>query len=213
VQEDIRHPAPVYYLSLILLAGFLPWSFFLPPALHNLWQRRRDKKQEDGQTLAVWALTVLVFFSLSRNQLGTYILPAIPPLALLTGDFLERFVAGEENSLWRRRWIFFGGLVWFCLLLMGPPLAKILLEPRYPQYFSSQLSLIPVLFLILIAGVGWFLRRERWIPWLISFSTLWIILWFYEVKARYFRVKKRLEYGPDSQPRPSEDVSTDSDPP
>lgn len=183
VQEDISHPAPVYYLSLILLAGFLPWSFFLPPALHNLWQRRMDKKQEERQTLTVWALAVLVFFSLSRNQLGTYILPALPPLALLTGDFLERLVEGKDNSLWRRRWVFFGSLVWLCLLLVGPPLAEMLLKPRYPQYFTLQLSFMPVSFLLIVTGIAWYLRRERWIPWLISLSALWIILWFYEVKA------------------------------
>jgi 4-amino-4-deoxy-L-arabinose transferase-like glycosyltransferase len=39
--------------------------------------------------LAVWALFILVFFSLSHAKLPAYILPVFPALALLIAHYLE----------------------------------------------------------------------------------------------------------------------------
>ena len=38
----------------------------------------------------LWALIPIVFFSFSKSKLPGYILPSIPPIAILTGDFLFR---------------------------------------------------------------------------------------------------------------------------
>jgi hypothetical protein len=40
--------------------------------------------------LVLWALLPIVFFSFSKSKLPGYILPTIPPIAILTGDFLFR---------------------------------------------------------------------------------------------------------------------------
>ena len=40
--------------------------------------------------LVLWAFIPIVFFSFSQSKLPGYILPAIPPIAILTGDFLYR---------------------------------------------------------------------------------------------------------------------------
>ena len=38
----------------------------------------------------LWALIPIVFFSFSQSKLPGYILPSIPPITILTGDFLFR---------------------------------------------------------------------------------------------------------------------------
>jgi 4-amino-4-deoxy-L-arabinose transferase-like glycosyltransferase len=40
--------------------------------------------------LVLWALFPIIFFSFSDSKLPGYILPSIPPLAILTGDYLFR---------------------------------------------------------------------------------------------------------------------------
>ena len=40
--------------------------------------------------LILWALFPIIFFSFSRSKLPGYILPSIPPITILTGDYLNR---------------------------------------------------------------------------------------------------------------------------
>ena len=40
--------------------------------------------------LVLWALFPIVFFTFSKSKLPGYILPSIPPLTILTGDYLNR---------------------------------------------------------------------------------------------------------------------------
>lgn len=182
-QQGIDHPEPIYYLFLVLGGGFLPWVFFLPPLLHNLWEGRGKEGQEERLFLAVWATTVLVFFSLARNKLGTYILPVFPPLALLAGNLLRQFVEGQETRPWRRRWVLTSSLVWLFLLFSISPVSGMILKNRYPQYFPLNFPLFYASFFFLLAALGWILRKEKWAPWIVSFSSLWLTLWFYGVKA------------------------------
>src|SRR3989338_3287158 len=79
LEKGINHPEPIYFFIPVLLAGFLPWSFFLPPIGHRVWERRYDEGKEERLFLVVWVFTVLLFFSLARNKLGTYLLPLFPP--------------------------------------------------------------------------------------------------------------------------------------
>jgi 4-amino-4-deoxy-L-arabinose transferase-like glycosyltransferase len=73
-----------YYLP-ILLAGFFPWSFFLPATLVRAWQRRGKDTNGGTLFLLLWAGLYFAFFSAAESKLATYILPIFPPLALLLG--------------------------------------------------------------------------------------------------------------------------------
>ncbi|MBI2987724.1 MAG: glycosyltransferase family 39 protein [Deltaproteobacteria bacterium] len=183
LEKGINHPEPIYFFIPVLLAGFLPWSFLLPPILHSLWERRRDKGKEQRLFLIVWAATVLLFFSLSRNKLGTYILPLFPPLALLTADAVSRFVAGEETRRWRQRWILYGSLFWLFLFLTMPLLSERIFAARYPQYLPLNMPLLFSSLFFVAALLGWALRKERRIPWIVLLSALWLTLWFYGDKV------------------------------
>ena len=72
------HPQPFYFYVPVLLLLLFPWSFVLIPAL-----RRRFTRSE--QLMLLWAAVPFLFFSLSGSKLPVYILPVLPPLALLCG--------------------------------------------------------------------------------------------------------------------------------
>jgi len=184
LQKGIHHAESLYFFIPVLLVGFLPWSFFLAPVLHRFWEQRQDAGREERLFLVVWVATVLVFFSLARNKLSTYILPAYPALALLSADVIARFVAGEEIKRWRKHWLLYGSLAWLFLLFSLFPLSEILFRQRYPQYFPLNISLFSSSLFFLMAVLGWALHKERWIPWIVSLSSLWLTLWFYGVEAR-----------------------------
>ena len=73
------------------LTRFLPWGFFLLPAV---WWWTRDRGS-DRTRLLVWAGTLIVLLSLSGEQRARYFLPLWPVLSLLVAEF---FVRGAERA-------------------------------------------------------------------------------------------------------------------
>jgi len=67
--------------------------------------------------LVLWALFPIVFFSFSGSKLPGYILPSLPPLAILTGDYLFRIRRGGIPVWLRNTHAAFTGILTFVLLL------------------------------------------------------------------------------------------------
>lgn len=86
-----------YYLWQLGYATF-PWTGLVPAGL-VWWLRRRDDgvdRRGDGSVfLAMWFLFAFSLFTLMLTKFHHYILPAVPPTAMLTGvvldDMLRRF--------------------------------------------------------------------------------------------------------------------------
>jgi 4-amino-4-deoxy-L-arabinose transferase-like glycosyltransferase len=94
-----------FYLPIVLLA-LTPWAVLAIAAFSDAvrqsvaeWRARRAKYHYMGnfragdafpEFLVLWALVPIVFFSFSDSKLPGYILPSIPPLTILTGDYLNR---------------------------------------------------------------------------------------------------------------------------
>jgi 4-amino-4-deoxy-L-arabinose transferase-like glycosyltransferase len=96
---DIHHHSePFYYFLPVLLSLFFPWTGWLlllvsKSPLGAL--RRRSEWHPEMVFLGCWFLFPIAFFSLSESKLAGYILPSLPPLALILGVRLSRWV--EEN--------------------------------------------------------------------------------------------------------------------
>ncbi len=79
----------------LVLVWLMPWCAFLFKALSSVpWRlaarRRALTRQQQALTLlAIWALVPLIFFSFSTRQ-EYYVLPSLPPLALLIGAWLAQ---------------------------------------------------------------------------------------------------------------------------
>lgn len=100
-----QHSQPFWYYIPVFLLSVLPWTVFTVPALwdalRDAWQIVRSRSREEDFAaeppqrewlsvfLLLWILIPIVFFSISRSKLPGYILPAIPPAAMLTASYLR----------------------------------------------------------------------------------------------------------------------------
>jgi len=76
---EIDRMSPFYYLG-PALGGFAPWSILLPFAL---WRAIRERKQEPGPFfLALWWISIVLFFQLAAYKRARYLLPTFPRRAL-----------------------------------------------------------------------------------------------------------------------------------
>ncbi len=110
----------------LLMVWMLPWSAFLPSALRCVplrrWWRNAPLSGEERARLLcfVWAAVPMIFFSFSTRQ-EYYVLPAMPALALLIGEWLAR----NAGTGMRMAWVLFvvaagGGAIALVFALHSP---------------------------------------------------------------------------------------------
>jgi 4-amino-4-deoxy-L-arabinose transferase-like glycosyltransferase len=105
--SEAKRQAPFWFFAAILAVGLIPWSGVLPAAA-RLFRRGtgqlRDRPRDRAGLifLACWAGVVFLFFSASQSKLVPYILPAIPPLAVLIALALAEAEEDERVRSWAR---------------------------------------------------------------------------------------------------------------
>ncbi|MBQ9527417.1 MAG: glycosyltransferase family 39 protein [Fretibacterium sp.] len=80
---------PVWFFIPIILAAFVPWTGMLWDAARAAFGKCALISRDDGIFLGLWAALPFVFFSLSSSKLIPYILPCMPPAAVLIGAAME----------------------------------------------------------------------------------------------------------------------------
>jgi 4-amino-4-deoxy-L-arabinose transferase-like glycosyltransferase len=104
--DRYEHQQPFWYYLVVVLLATMPWTVIAVRALVDgiltsvaEWRLRHSRKGKPcvnrpgdafPEFLVLWALFPIVFFSFSHSKLPGYILPSIPPIAILTGDYLFR---------------------------------------------------------------------------------------------------------------------------
>jgi hypothetical protein len=74
-----------WYFTPQTITGFIPWSAYLPAVAIYAWPSRNRKLPDATVFTICWFIAIFVFFSASHGKCLVYILPAFPPLAILTG--------------------------------------------------------------------------------------------------------------------------------
>lgn len=74
-----NHPGPVYYYLPVLLLGVFPWSSLIAPAFAAL----AGAERRPLLVVFAWILVPLALFSIAGSKLPGYILPCLPPLAII----------------------------------------------------------------------------------------------------------------------------------
>jgi len=130
-----NHPGPVVYYLPVLVGLLFPWSGLLLPA----FARSAPRRSRIDLFVLLWFLLPFLFFSAAGSKLPGYILPCLPPLALMIGRALADVTRGafRDLPLWAGpRAVALVGLVLGGLLAVAPllwrdrePMWTLLLPP------------------------------------------------------------------------------------
>ena len=178
-----QHSQPIYYYLVVVLLATMPWTVIAMRATVDgirmavvEWRIRHARAgsptavkmgvSQPGDAfpefLVLWALLPIVFFSLSQSKLPGYILPSLPPITILTGDFLFR-----SRAKGLQRWVLLGHA-----LLVGVVTAAVLLLPWFVPHGWKQMppvhasvvagvSALSAVVLILLVVQRWGVQRLR----------------------------------------------------
>ena len=114
-----RRAEPWWYFIAILCIGVLPWVGAMLQSVFNRPPSARSHPVNEVGLLLIWVATMLLFFSLSGSKLAPYVVPAVPPLALLAGRWLDTHATAKQL------WIPIGlaallSVILMCLKLLVP---------------------------------------------------------------------------------------------
>ncbi len=138
--DRYQHHQRMYYYLVVLILGLIPWTILAMRALVDAiqlsfaeWKVRRRPIPYLGHSragdafpefLVLWALFPILFFSFSGSKLPGYILPSLPPLTILTGDYLYRT---RRTGL--KPW-----LLWSHAFVCAIMVFVLVLAPQHMQY-------------------------------------------------------------------------------
>jgi len=169
--KRFRASEPFYFYLLIVASMFLPWSLLLPEAIVATWKQRGPKHSADRLCL-VWAVLVVLFFSLSQSKLPGYILSVTVACGILVARILDTALAtpeGRASDLVRRATA--AGAV-LCLVaaailaLLGASQMQALAKPlrisadEAKGLFQAAIPVVVVLAVLGVLGALAFLRRS-----------------------------------------------------
>ncbi len=154
-----QHEQPFWYYLVVVMLSLMPWTVLAIRALANgvrvsvrEWRLRHrlgckvgNPKPGDAfpEFLVLWAIIPIVFFSFSSSKLPGYILPALPPITILTGDYLYR-----RRTSGLQRWLLVSHAS-----LVGLLTAAVLLLPWFVAH-GPHVPPIAVMLATLVAAVG-----------------------------------------------------------
>ena len=185
-----QHEQPFWYYFVVLLLAVMPWTVIAMRALVDgiqtsvaEWRLRRShpskpKPNRPGDAfpefLVLWALIPIIFFSFSKSKLPGYLLPSIPPITILTGDYLYRMRQRGIN-----RWVLLGHallcgvMTMFALLLPWFVLHGAEMPPPH-ALVAALLASTGAVLLILIVVHGFGVTRLR-----LATTAVLIVLMFF----------------------------------
>jgi 4-amino-4-deoxy-L-arabinose transferase-like glycosyltransferase len=145
--EELKRTGPPWYFIPYLAAGALPWSIVAIASWREL--RRRDPVVI---FLLLWIAVPLIFFSLSQSKRPQYILPLMPPIALL--------IASAWQSV-RMRAAAIAMAVFGAILLIAPLVPNLTRKMQPVLVQPVKLTAYSLGGVILAGGIAAALLRRR----------------------------------------------------
>jgi 4-amino-4-deoxy-L-arabinose transferase-like glycosyltransferase len=149
-----EHGEPAWFFLPLLPAACFPWGL-LPIVDPRLWWQHRTWRGWGAGTrlLLLWIATTVAFFSLSTSKLITYILPVLPPLAVLLARMLTLGANSDRTQCFARAG-------WFLLVLGLAVGLAAGLTPMFSDHWRVP-HIVPYLYVtgLLLAATGVGVRR------------------------------------------------------
>ncbi len=170
-----------YYYLEILIGGTLPW---IPLTLAALWQNGKSifnfhyLRQHNGICLILcWLVPSYIFMNVAQTKIPSYIFFLFPPLALLAGHTLERWI--NEGFSRRELWLVGGFTLLEGLLLVW------YVPEFHPNAHPFLAQLIALGAPLTIAGILAFRRSTLgWVSFSVLFSLVLIFVAFFWIEDR-----------------------------
>lgn len=106
-----------WFLPIVFLLGIYPWTPFLLQALKHalpsisfswllfwkkkspeqLYKNNQSYQYRSAVFLTIWVAVIYVFYTFSSSQLIPYLLPILPPLAIILGDYFAAMWNQPQN--------------------------------------------------------------------------------------------------------------------
>jgi 4-amino-4-deoxy-L-arabinose transferase-like glycosyltransferase len=93
--DILTRKAPIYFYFIEIWGQFFPWSLLLPFLFFYLWKERNRLWHSRESLFLIWFIVLLTLLTLFKYRASRYLLPALPPLALMIG------------GVWRKRVVYF----------------------------------------------------------------------------------------------------------
>jgi 4-amino-4-deoxy-L-arabinose transferase-like glycosyltransferase len=162
--DRFNDPRPIWFYVPIVIGGMLPWGMYL---LVLPWRRlagvvrRTVRLTGEEWRLAIWAFVPLIFFTISIGKQPRYILPVLPPLAILLARSLMSRIENHVASGFSRKDLAIG--TWLTAALYAA-LAVLLFRAR-PLFITVSPAVATLAIgVIAVAAVviAWLAASRRW---------------------------------------------------
>ncbi len=154
--ENTEHGWGPWFFVPIIFSGTWPWFFFVPMGLSDLRASKSASHRSELRFLVIWFLVIFLFFSIPRAKLGSYVLPAIPALAIIAGLGMSK-LWGLGADTTRRMLAGFSALTMLASIAVA--IAMVALRGKIPPALLIDGLLIAVL-LAAMAIVSFVLDRD-----------------------------------------------------
>ena len=135
--EDTEHGWGLWFFIPIVIGGAWPWIYFVPMGVRV--SSADESRRSAMRFLIIWFLVIFVFFSIPRAKLGSYILPAMPALAILAALGIYRLWDIEARAASR---IISGFALLTLLGAFAAAVAAVMVRNKMPPALSRDAFLI-----------------------------------------------------------------------
>jgi 4-amino-4-deoxy-L-arabinose transferase-like glycosyltransferase len=164
LSTGLAHAEGAWYHFAALGVGAFPWSIFLLPCYLSGARRALAGHERFTTFLWVWIGALLVFFTLSKGKVPTYILPVLPAAALYLGRAWEdwgRPLARDDTARRRtdREWI--ASIAMFLPVTVLPFLVAVWVGRQGSEFFTRAYSFLVITAVALVGTVVMSSRKRR----------------------------------------------------
>ncbi len=166
--RGVGHRQPFYYYFTTLPVDFLPWTVFAIPAAVAYFPYRQLSERPVSMFLFLCLALVFSFFSASDTKRDLYLLPLLPSLALLVGNYIDDLARGQLHQSALYRWLTEGFFA--SIAVSGLVLALMAWILRRDTFWIS----LPIAIVLSLGGILAlvFIRQERPVKAVAACSSL-----------------------------------------